>query len=1110
MDSLDDTRNREEEQPGSKFSLKPSSEKKMELTRVKVGLLSGKANWSIWKFKVSAVLRGIQDAMDIVEGRLTEPQEPPATATEEVKTAYRTELQKFRETDSNAMIVLTNNLSDEDILKIMRFSNARDVWLELHRLYDGSSEDKAFDLCHKFFSYQRQQGDDIASHTSKLKNLWNDLKQELKNDNEICDLPDIFLICKILGTLSDEYFSFKSSWMLMAKSDRTIESLTSQLCAHERALGEKQKDADNSEVLATGSSQKTVQKKKSKSGCKYCGNDNHVIKKCRKWIEDGRPPKPSARTSNPSKSGTVSNVVLLTETAAEVLSGTIDSENWYVDSGATSHITNRRDLFQSFEKFPEPHSVTTANGESVDAIGKGNIELDAIVNELLSDNGGEFDNANVRLILQQNGIRQRLTMPYTPEQNGCCERDHRTVVEAARSLMHAQGDIPQGLWAEMINTAAYILNRTGPSGIVDKSPFELWYGKKPSIKNLRIIGSICYAHVPKQLRKKLSKKAIKGILIGYDYNDGYRIWSSSEHRLIRSRDVIFDEEPLKQIEGPPSKLDTDNEDDDEGYPMKKIHPLDIADQQEIRNEVDEDVQPQIEQEIEQDSADQPDDDAARDNQDFQRVLRDRATLKKPIRFEDFVMSAVTDIEDLKEPETFKQAMNSQKKEKWIKAMQSEMDSLRENGTWTLEELPPGRKPIPCKWVYKLKMNPDGSIDRFKARLVVKGFTQRKGIDYDQTFSPVAKAGTLRALLSVAAEKNMLLMQFDVSTAFLYGYLNEEIYMKQPEGYDDKSGRVCRLRKSLYGLKQAPRCWNQRFANYLQKMGFKPSEADPCLFLKHPNLMVALYVDDGIVASTSEEDQLNFLEELKKEFKIVAKPATYYLGFEINKSPYQISVTQKAYLRKVLEKFGMSDCRPVSTPMVKDSTTRKPEEQDDQGETFPYRQAVGALMYLMVGTRPDIAYSVGVVSRTLENPKWSDWLKVKRIFRYLKGTSDMGLLFTGCDNTTQLETFSDADHGGGHNYWTIHIGSSFNFFQWRDIVAKPATGFSGNIYYRSRNRGCQRGCERNGLAEEVTQGHGSRQRKTCVACGQRSSDTPGPKSRVSPPNQTHSAPTFLCS
>ncbi|CAA9995330.1 unnamed protein product [Nesidiocoris tenuis] len=122
-------------------------------------------------------------------------------------------------------------------------------------------------------------------------------------------------------------------------------------------------------------------------------------------------------------------------------------------------------------------------------------------------------------------------------------------------------------------------------------------------------------------------------------------------------------------------------------------------------------------------------------------------------------------------------------------------------------------------------------------------------------------------------------------------------------------------------------------------------------------------------------------------------------------------TQKAYLRKVLEKFGMSDCRPVSTPMVKDSTTRKPEEQDDQGETFPYRQAVGALMYLMVGTRPDIAYSVGVVSRTLENPKWSDWLKVKRIFRYLKGTSDMGLLFTGCDNTTQLETFSDADHGG---------------------------------------------------------------------------------------------------
>ena len=161
-------------------------------------------------------------------------------------------------------------------------------------------------------------------------------------------------------------------------------------------------------------------------------------------------------------------------------------------------------------------------------------------------------------------------------------------------------------------------------------------------------------------------------------------------------------------------------------------------------------------------------------------------------------------------------------------MQNEIQSLKDNETWELRDLPPGKKAIPCKWVYKVKHNADGSIERYKARLVIKGFSQKKGVDYDQTFSPVVRNATIRTLLSAAASEKMHLMQFDVSTAFLYGELDEEIYMEQPEGFSDNS--VCKLKRSLYGLKQAPRCWNRRFAMFLQKLGFRQCDADPCLFI----------------------------------------------------------------------------------------------------------------------------------------------------------------------------------------------------------------------------------------------------------------------------------------
>jgi hypothetical protein len=262
--------------------------------------------------------------------------------------------------------------------------------------------------------------------------------------------------------------------------------------------------------------------------------------------------------------------------------------------------------------------------------------------------------------------------------------------------------------------------------------------------------------------------------------------------------------------------------------------------------------------------------------------------------------------------------------------------------WKLVDLPPGKKLISNRWVLRVKTKADGSIDRFKARLVAKGYSQKQGIDYDETFSPVARFDTVRTVLSVAAAENLKLLQFDIKTAFLYGELQEEIYMKQPEGYDDGSGRICKLDRSLYGLKQAPRCWNKRFVNFIEKQGLNCSSSDPCLFYRRyegKKLLIAIYVDDGLVAGTDDHEITNFVEHLKAEFKITVGSLDCFLGMHIKRlSNGSIFISQTSYTMKILEKFNMANANAVATPCEK-------SEQSDMklDEKVPYREEVGSLM-----------------------------------------------------------------------------------------------------------------------------------------------------------------------
>ena len=431
-----------------------------------------------------------------------------------------------------------------------------------------------------------------------------------------------------------------------------------------------------------------------------------------------------------------------------------------------------------------------------------------------SDNGGEYTLNKFETYLKNEGIRHEKTVPKTPEQNGVAERLNRTLVESARSML-LDAVLSKHYWAEAISTAAYLRNRCPTKAVQGKTPFEAWHGKKPSVDHLRVFGCDAYAHLPKDERGKFDTKANKCILLGYgEQTKGYRLYDVNEKKVLYSRDVRFNEHSNDDGHGT-------SDDQSEGYKLI----IDMLSDEHSDTETEE--QPEVEVQ----------DDAPR------RSVREK---RQPDYF-GRVQSHLTET-----PTTLKDAIVSQDKERWRVAMNSEMTSLRENDVWDLVELTHGRKAIGSKWVFKKKMGADGTVERYKARLVAQGYAQRYGMDYDETFCPVVRQESLRVLIALSVKNGLKLHQVDVTTAFLNGTLEEEVFMRQPEGFEakGKENLVCRLKKSIYGLNQSPRCWNVALDAQLKNMGFVQSENDPCIYYRNTGgemFYAGVYVDDIILA-----------------------------------------------------------------------------------------------------------------------------------------------------------------------------------------------------------------------------------------------------------------------
>lgn len=614
------------------------------------------------------------------------------------------------------------------------------------------------------------------------------------------------------------------------------------------------------------------------------------------------------------------------------------------------------------------------------------------VKQLRSDNGGEYGDKRFRDFCASSGIKMEKTVPMTPQQNGVAERMNRTLNERARS-MRIHAGLPNMLWAEAVNTAAYLINR-GPSVPLDgEIPEEVWSGKEINLSHLKVFGCISYVHIDSTKRSKLDAKSQKCVFVGYGGDEfGYRFWDYENRKIIRSRDVIFNENVMyKEREAAESSNSKPEADSKEFAEFEEIPRKEVQNNPEVIEEEPRTPEPR----------------------------RSTRTSRPTQRYSPSLYYLL--LTDNGEPECYDEAIQLEDSVKWESAMKDEMDSLMSNKTWELAELPQGKKALHNKWIYRIKEEHDGS-KRYKARLVVKGFQQKEGVDYTEIFSPVVKLTTIRLVLKIVAAENLHLEQLDVKTAFLHGDLEEEIYMKQPEGFveADKENMVCRLKKSLYGLKQAPRQWYRKFDSFMSSSGFTRCQADHCCYIKkfdNSFIILLLYVDDMLVAGSDMQEIQNLKLELSKHFAMKdLGAAKQILGMRIRRDVKSgtLMLSQAEYIAKVLARFNMENAKPVSTPLgvhfrLSKEQSPKTEEERTQMAKVPYASAIGSLMYAMVCTRPDIAQAVGAVSRYMNNPGKTHWEAVKWILRYLRGTTDKALCFQGGDTT--LTGYVDADLAG---------------------------------------------------------------------------------------------------
>ena len=670
---------------------------------------------------------------------------------------------------------------------------------------------------------------------------------------------------------------------------------------------------------------------------------------------------------------------------------------------------------------------------------------------LRSDNGAEFLMQDFFL---NKGIVHQRSCVETPQQNGIVERKHQHILNVARSISF-QANLPKKLWNFAIQHSVHIINRVPTPLLQNKCPYEILYKQPPVLIHLKTFGCLSYASTNVAHRSKFDHRARKTVFLGFKEGmKGFILYDLLSHQIFVSRNAIFFEsyfpfhtstsvsstspfihpdnsalvfdnvslpsnsQVFDSVPASPAHISASDSPVTHSPTSPVLITTPISDSSSSSSPITTPIQPTRHStrichrpshldDFHCSFSSSSNHYSGIDTHVPHSLSNVLSYNKCSPSYHNFCLAVTT----TPEPKTFLQAF---KHDCWKKAMQAELDALAMNKTWSIVDLPEGKTPIDCKWVFKTKYHADGTIERHKARLVAKGFTQLEGVDYFETFSPVAKLTTVRVLLALAASKGWFLEQLDVNNAFLHGDLHEEVYMKIPPGFSfpnsDNSSKVCRLHKSLYGLKQASRQWNHKLTTTLiSDLGYSQSQADHSLFVKSShNSFTALlvYVDDIVLAGNNMTEIASVKALLDSKFCIKDLGSLrFFLGLEVARSKEGIVLNQRKYTLELLEDSGLLASQPANTPCnpsVKLSSEGSPPYTD----VSAYRRLIGRLLYLTT-TRPEISFSVQQLSQFVSKPLTSHFQAATRVLRYLKTAPAQGLFFSA-SSTTQLSGFADSD------------------------------------------------------------------------------------------------------
>lgn len=682
-------------------------------------------------------------------------------------------------------------------------------------------------------------------------------------------------------------------------------------------------------------------------------------------------------------------------------------------------------------------------------------QFDLKVQKVRNDNGGEFTNHMLTELHEAAGVEMELTAPHNPEQNGVAERTMGILLNHVRAILIDSG-LPDHCFGEVLKSVCKLVNFHPTSSNNDQAPHLRLYKEPLPLLDLRPIGCECWKPVPKVPGlTKFHDRAEKCYLLGYaNGTNQYRVWNSIKKRVEIVRDLRWVEDQffpentrmpetvyeagtlddmIQQEQVNASRLALVGGDSDStatlsasqtslalatNIPVLMSSDGTFNEQFRLKDHgIDSiDIQNQIsglkQQENGADGGDQ--------KHSIETLITSLICAMEQHQGKEWLTIPAEVVKglDLLEPKTYQQAMRGPASSKWDAAVVEETNSLNENRTWTITNRPKDKRVLSGKYVFKIKTDSTGNPERYKARWVVRGFEQEYGVDFQETYASVVKPMSYRVLFALACALGWEIEQMDVKTAFLYGDIDTEVYVELPPNLQDEhsSDKVCRLHKALYGLKQAPKIWFDTLCKELRDLGFENINEDYSIFIqKSTGVIMGVYVDDLLLMGKDKAAINQVKRELNRRFKMTdLGPASYYLGINISRAwtkyGNKLFLSQTAYVDKILKDFNLDSATPMSTPMD-DKLVLSPADDGQRAKDELrqwYQSAVGSLMYLMLCTRPDIAFAISQLSRFSANPTERHRTAVKRVFRYLKATRDYGLVFDSARTECGLIGYTDAN------------------------------------------------------------------------------------------------------